>query len=36
MKYLVMIGFITGNKEYVEGQFLEEKDIPKKSKTWLI
>ena len=36
MKYLVMIGFITGNKEYVEGQFLEEKDMPKKSKTWLI
>ena len=36
MKYLVVIGFVTGNKEFAVGNLLEEKDIPSKSKKWLL
>lgn len=36
MKYKVEIGFMVGDSQFEEGQLLEEKDIPKKSKKWII
>tara|TARA_Y100000590_G_scaffold421068_1_gene524370 strand:- start:170 stop:439 length:270 start_codon:yes stop_codon:yes gene_type:complete len=36
MKYLVVIGFVNQNREFKVGELLDEKDIPKKSKKWLL
>jgi hypothetical protein len=36
MKYEVKIGFMAKDEVYEIGDILEEKDIPKKSKKWLI
>ena len=36
MKYKVNIGFMTGKKEHEVGELLDEKDIPSKSKKWMV
>ncbi len=36
MKYEVLIGFDTKEKRFEAGDILDEGDIPKKSKSWLV
>ena len=36
MKYEVMVGFDTDKKRFEAGEILDEKDIPSKSKKWLL
>ena len=36
MKDKVNIGFMTGKKEHEVGELLDEKDIPSKSKKWMV
>ena len=36
MKYKVNIGFMTEKNEHEVGELLDEKDIPSKSKKWMV
>tara|TARA_R100001594_G_scaffold60327_1_gene94237 strand:- start:1993 stop:2265 length:273 start_codon:yes stop_codon:yes gene_type:complete len=36
MKFKVEIGFMSGSKEHAIGDMLDEKDIPTKSKKWML
>lgn len=36
MKWIVNIGFITDKKSFEVGDILDESQVPKKSKKWLV